>query len=104
MSTIARTRPRPETLAQMDDLPADLAALIPDDAPDFAGPGWVGEWLGISPQTVAYAIRVGKLPALAIPGARGTVSSWAVRPADAARLWGHRALNRRAREAAATTS
>lgn len=99
MVTITHPR-RPETLAKMDDLPAELAALIPLNAPDFAGPGWIGEWLRISPQTVAYAIKNGKLPALAIPGARGTVSSWAVRPADAARLWGRRTINRRARETA----
>lgn len=85
---------RPTTLASLNTLPPALAALIPDDAPELAGPGWIAELFGVTPQTVAHAIKSGKLPALAIPGAKGTVSSWAIRPEDAVRLWGGRVLKR----------
>lgn len=88
----------------LDALPADIAALIPEDAPELVGVSWVAEVLDLDPGTIMYAIRRGRLPALAIPGARGTTTAHAVRPRDAARLWGRRVLNRRAKAAAETES
>ncbi|MCB1257518.1 MAG: hypothetical protein KDB26_10455 [Microthrixaceae bacterium] len=79
----------------LNRLPDDLAALIPDDAPELVGVGWIADLLGITPQTVTHAIRAGKLPALSIPGAATTIA-YAVRPEDAVRIWGRRVLRRRA--------
>lgn len=87
----------PPRVSDLDTLPADIAALIPGDAPELVGVSWVCEQFGIAPGTVMHAIRVGKMPALAIPGARGTTTAHAVRPRNAARLWGRLVLNRRAK-------
>lgn len=81
-----------------DVLPADLAALIPEDAPELVGVGWVSEWLGLTPPTIVGAIKAGRLPYLSIPGGKDKVAAYAVRPVDAARLWGRKILNRRAKE------
>lgn len=92
------------TPRRIDELPADIASLLPDDVPELVGVSWVCEVFDLVPGTVMHSIRAGKLPALVIPGRGGTVTAHAVRPIDAARLWGRLTLNRRAREAAATDS
>lgn len=85
--------------ARVDDaLPADLAALIPEDAPELVGVGWVSEWLGLSSPTIVGAIKAGRLPYISIPGGKDKVAAYAVRPRDAARLWGRKVINRRAKE------
>lgn len=81
----------------LDELPADLAALIPDGAPELVGVSWISELLSITTQTVIAAIKSDKLPALPIPGNKG-VASYAIRPRDAVRLWGRKTLRRRERE------
>lgn len=84
----------------LDALPPEIAALLPEGAPELVGVSWVAELLDLDPGTIMYAIRRGKIPALAIPGAGGSVSAHVVRPRDAVRLWGRRVLNRRAKAAA----
>lgn len=79
------------------DLPADLAALIPHDAPELVAAGWVSEHLGISNQAVNAAIRAGRIPSTAVHGVNGTVIAHAIRPHDAVVLWGRRALTVRAK-------
>ncbi|WP_134796650.1 hypothetical protein [Mycobacterium avium] len=88
------------SLDQLDALPPEIAALLPEDAPELVGVSWVAELLELEHGTILYAIRKGKIPALAIPGARGTISAHVVRPRDAVRLWGPMVLRRRARAAA----
>lgn len=78
-------------------LPAEIAALIPDDAPDLVGVGWVVEWLGLTSPTIVAAIKDGRLPHLTIPGGKDRVAAYAVRPADCARVWGRKIIARRAR-------
>lgn len=82
-------------------LPAELAELIPADAPEWVGVGWGAEWLEITPPTILAAIRNGRIPALEIPGAKGVVAAYAIRPSDAVRLWGPTVLRRRAAAATA---
>lgn len=98
---MANTVTHPVTFAEVETLAPELAALLPDDAPEFAAPGYIAEFLGLTTPTVLYAIRVGRIRALAVPGARGTTATWAVRPTDAVRLWGHKILRRRAQAQAA---
>lgn len=78
-------------------LPSDLAALIPDDAPELVGVGWVSEWLGITPPSIVAAIKDGRLPHLSIPGGKDRVAAYAVRPSDCVRVWGRRVIARRSR-------
>ena len=82
--------------ADVDPLPAELAELIPDDAPELVAVSWVADHLGITQQAVNAAIKAGRIPSLTIHGSGGIVSARAVRPVDAARLWGNRVLKRRA--------
>ena len=90
-----------DIISRVDDvLPDDLAALIPDDAPELVGVGWVSEWLGLAPPTIVGAIKTGRLPFISIPGGKDKVAAYAVRPRDAARLWGRKVLTRRAKESA----
>lgn len=74
----------------MTSLTATLDELLPSDSPELATPEWVAQTFGLAAKaTVIQAIRSGKLPALRVasPGRRG---AYAIRPADAALIWGHR--------------
>jgi hypothetical protein len=57
--------------------------------PDFVAVSWVCDRYRLATTTVHHAIRTGALPAVPVLGATG-VSAYAIRPPDAASLWGHR--------------
>lgn len=71
------------------------AAVLPSDAPEEVGVGWIVEHFGVSPATVTHRIRTGALPARAIPG-RGSSVFYAIRPEHAAAIWGHRLIRKTA--------
>ena len=74
----------------MSALTDTLDTLLPPDSPELASPEWVAQTFGLAAKaTVIQAIRAGKLPALRVasPGGR---ANYAIRPHDAALIWGHR--------------
>lgn len=85
-----------ETLGALDALTrrvADVAAALAPEAPELVTPGWVADTYGLSPATVYSAIKEGRLPALAVPGGKGS-TTYLVRPAHAYDLWGWRYIRR----------
>lgn len=81
-------------ISDLVGLPPAIVAAMPEDAPELVGVGWVADVFGIRTGTVIHAIKVGKLPYVAIPGSNGSIAAYAVRPKDAARLWGSRLLKK----------
>lgn len=82
------------TISELVGLPPAIAAAMPADAPELVGVGWVVDVFGVSNATVIYSIKSGRLPSVAIPGGGGAIAAYAVRPVDAARLWGRRLLKK----------
>lgn len=69
---------------------AGLLNLTIEDIPDEVGVSWIARAFGVTTNTVLHAVKVGKLPADAIPDLSGSVLTYRVRPADALLVWGHR--------------
>lgn len=66
----------------------DVDALLPG-APEWVSPQWVTDAFGLADKnSVMHAIRTGKLPAERQRHGRRLL--WAIRPADALLIWGHR--------------
>lgn len=69
---------------------AVLAALLPEDCPEYAAVSWVAAVFGIRPSTVHNAIHKGRLPAIEVHGSTRAIVTYAIRPVDAALVWGHK--------------
>lgn len=60
--------------------------VTPSGVPELALPSAIAQSKGISSTAVRMAIATGRLPAIALKGARGKVI-YAIRPEDADALW-----------------
>lgn len=69
--------------------------LLPADAPDEVGVGYIADLFRVSRAAVVARIKNGDLPAKAIPGS-GRSFTYSVRPSDAALIWGHKLRKRAA--------
>lgn len=69
-----------------------VSGLLPDDLPELVSPEWVAQTFGLHKTAVFYAIRNGKLPVLTVTGGGNSkrTATYAIKPADALRIWGYR--------------
>lgn len=72
-------------------LSAAIDELLPDELPELVSPEWVANvFLLRDKGSVLHAIRTGKLPAVTVVGGGKRAATYAIRPRDAACIWGHR--------------
>lgn len=80
------------TTATAEALNDVIGDLLPVDAPEYASVAYIAKEFGITPNSVRRAITDGRLPAIPVVGPEGRrqTAAYAVRPVDAALIWGHK--------------
>ncbi|MCP2628106.1 hypothetical protein NLB33_35235 [Mycolicibacterium smegmatis] len=71
-----------------------MTDLLPADAPEEVGVGYISGLFDVSRAAVVARIKNGDLPARVIPGS-GRSFTYAIRPSDAALIWGHKLRKQR---------
>lgn len=72
-----------------------MSPSTPPDAPgEFVSTAWATHEYRVRRATVFDAIHRGALPAIPVYGCDGSITTYALRPADLHALWGHRLENK----------